>query len=413
MAREEANILKRLRNEYESAMRREKLITRRYDVQGDTVSDQAAKAIHYNVLKREVETNRNLYETMLQKLKEAGIAAAIRASNIRILVPARLPEVPYKPKPGFNAVMGLIAGLFLSVVFVFIREHTDRRLKSPGQTAALLNLPEFGAIPSTSVPALIPEVATKTIGDGSAKEKDLGLVLGSRKRRDPFRGQQQDPVLAESFRATLASLFLGQNGSRRVLVFTSPGAREGKTTLVSNLGLALANSDRRVLIIDGDIRRPRLHGIFGLSTNWGLGNILEEEVPVKEYPFERLYAKTQVPRLYVLPSGSGEVKVASMRYHGRLTDLFLRFRFDFDAVLVDTPPMLEFSDARLLGHLSDGVVMVIRAGETTLDDVVAGIRRLQEDGTPVLGTILNDWNPKHFRYGYSKYGAYQGFSMRG
>jgi receptor protein-tyrosine kinase len=218
--------------------------------------------------------------------------------------------------------------------------------------------------------------------------------------------------LAESFRSALASLwFAGQTGKRpRVFVLTSPNAREGKTTLTSNLGIALANTNRRVLLIDGDIRKPRLHSVFNVSNAWGLGNLLEDDCPVEDYNFEDIVSPTAVAGLYVLPAGAGEVNVSSLRYHERLTDLLARFRLEFHAVLLDTPPMLEFSDARVLGRLSDGVIMVVRASETSRDDAAAVYRRFQEDGTPVLGSILNDWNPKKSNsgYGYRTSGTYEG-----
>jgi capsular exopolysaccharide synthesis family protein len=166
------------------------------------------------------------------------------------------------------------------------------------------------------------------------------------------------------------------------------------------LGIALANTNRRVLVIDGDIRKPRLHTIFNVSNHWGLGNLLEDDCPIEDYLFEDIVWRASVPGLYVLPAGTGDVNVSSLRYHERLTDLLMRFRLEFHAVLLDTPPMLEFSDARILGRLSDGVILVVRASETSRDDAAAVYRRFQEDGTPVLGSILNDWNPRKSKRGY-------------
>ena len=209
--------------------------------------------------------------------------------------------------------------------------------------------------------------------------------------------------MAESFRTALASVwFTGQNEKRpRVFVLTSPNPAEGKTTVVSNLGISIANTNRRVLLVDGDIRKPRLHDIFGLDNRWGLGNLLEEDNPVEEYAFEDLACETRVPGLYILPSGTGDMNISSLRYHDRLADVLARFRLEFHAVLIDTPPVLKFADARLMGRLSDGVILVFRASETSRDDAGLALDRFEEDRTPVLGSILNDCDPRAGRYGYA------------
>ncbi len=374
----------RLRNEYEAAQRRASL-----------------NAPNYDALKREVDTNRTIYEAALQKQKEAEIDAASQPSNIRVISPARRPTRPSRPEPLWNAGVGLLAGLFIGLAFVFIRENTDRSLRAPGDISTYLNLPEFGAIPSAELDLVQP----------LSRHKDWAIDIGPKHASDIEMASCSNETsrMAESFRSALASLwFAGQNGKRpRVFVLTSPSAREGKTTLTSNLGIALANTNRRVLVIDGDIRKPRLHTIFNVSNSWGLGNLLEDNCPIEDYLFEDIVLSASVPGLYVLPAGSGDVNVSSLRYHERLTDLLMRFRLEFHAVLLDTPPMLEFSDARILGRLSDGVILVVRASETSRDDAAAVYRRFQEDGTPVLGSILNDWNPRKSKrgYGYRTSGA--------
>jgi len=416
--KERANVVDRLRNEYETAQRREKLVEENYTQQARTVSNQASLAVHYQVLKREVETNRLLYEAMLQKVKEAGVAAAIRASNIRVISPAKRPLSPYKPRPVLSTGMGLLAGFFLGLVFIFTCEHTDRSLRSPGDVSAYLNLPELGAIPVAkleSQPALAPSATTIDLplaAQDFIRLARLALHRKSHNARTQLIGERDSSPVAESFRSALASLwFAGKNGKRpRLFVLASPGPREGKTTVLSNLGIALANTNRRVLLVDGDLRKPRLHKIFNIENSWGLGNILEDELPIEDYQFQDLVSRTRIPGLYVLTAGTGAGDIASLRYHERLADLCMRFRVEFHAVLLDTPPMLEFSDARILGRLSDGVILVVRAAATLRDDALAVQRRFAEDGTAILGSILNHWDPKKSRYGYGyrTSGKYEG-----
>lgn len=415
LKKQRSNILERIRNEYLAAARREKMLGENYRLQTGVVSGQAATSVHYQTLKRDVEANRALYESMQQKVRESDIASAIRASNIRVISPAKRPSQPYKPKTGFNTGMGLVAGLFLSVALVFLREQTDRRFKAPGDASAYLNLQELGVIPratrdnASAPPPRRDEVIIDIAPDGRA----AGLLeeRNGTPAVELASWKSELSPLAESFRTTLASVwFTGQNEKRpRVFVLTSPNPAEGKSTVATNLAISMANTNRRILLVDGDIRKPRLHDVFGIDNGWGLGNLLEETSPVEEYAFEDLATETRIGGLYVLPSGTGEKNISSLRYHDRLADLLARFRLEFHAVLIDTPPVLQFADARLIGRLSDGVILVFRASETTREDAGTALSRFQEDRTPVLGSILNDCEHPGGRYGYAyrNYGSYR------
>ena len=217
-------------------------------------------------------------------------------------------------------------------------------------------------------------------------------------------------LLAECFRAVLTSiLFTGANGHRpKVIVLASSSPEEGKTTVASNLAIALAEISRRVLLIDGDLRRPRLHQLFNLDNDYGLSDLLRERQPVEGYPMTTLVDETGIPGLYLLPSGKASLSVASLLHSTRLREWLACFRQKFDAVLIDTPPMLQLPDARVLGRLADGVVLVVRAGQTSRDMARAACQRFEEDGTRILGTVLNDWDPNKgegygYGYGYRHY----------
>jgi Mrp family chromosome partitioning ATPase len=164
-----------------------------------------------------------------------------------------------------------------------------------------------------------------------------------------------------------------------------------------------------VLIVDGDLRKPSLHRSFGLKNDFGLAEVLEDIRPIDDYAFLELFQETDVDGLYLLAAGTGAANVAGMRYHERLAELMCRIRLEFQAVLIDTPPALEFSDARVLGGLSDAAILVFRAAETTRDAAAATLRRFEEDGIPVLGSVLNDLDPRdaqrHYGSYYRAYGA--------
>lgn len=394
--RERNNVISRIRTDYDSAKRREDLIRAAYLLQTKLVSDQSAKAIHYGILKREVDTNRQLYDSMLQKVKEAGITAAMRANNIHVVDAADVPLIPYKPNPLRNALMGVMGGLCLGIVFVLVRDRIDSSIQSPGDASMFLNVPELGVIPTAQSDnnwsngtreRLLPE----------PRKNGPNLELAVLKR--------SPSLLAESFRSTLTSiLFSNQNGGGppSLIVLTSPNPSEGKTTVLCNIGLAMIETHRRVLLIDGDMRRPRLHNIFGVANTCGLRDILDSNELIEKVA-ARAIVKTE-SGLCVITSGIPSANISTLLYSARLTSLLQYLQQKFDAVLIDTPPMLHMPDARVLGRLADGVVLVIRSGKTTRDAAQHATQRFFKDGTPVLGTILNDWNPQHKTVnGYKNY----------
>lgn len=391
---ERSAILDRIRNEHQEAERREKLLAAAYDSQTSLVTTQGQKAIQYNILKREVDSNRQLYETMLQELKESTIASAMRASNIRILDSAKVPERPYKPEAIQSAAFGLLAGLFLGAAFIVMRERADRTIQQPGDSAFYVNIPELGAIPSCNFTS---GLAARTLNKIASHRSDkVELVTWQRK----------PSMAAESFRSVLLSiLFTDETGSPpKMLVLSSPGCGEGKSTVISNLGIAVAEVGKSVLLIDADLRRPRLHDIFGMKNERGLSTILRENTSLNgDKSLGGLIQNTEIPGLFVLPSGAKISTATNLLYGPHTAKLLHYVRNQFDIVLIDTPPMLQMPDARVLGHMADRVILVVRAGQTTRDALVAARQRFNKDGTRILGTILNDWNPKSSPNGYYGY----------
>jgi capsular exopolysaccharide synthesis family protein len=430
---ERATIIDRLRNDYEAALRREKLLATDYASQARLVTDQSEKSIQYNILKREVDSNRQLYDAMLQRVKESSIASAMRASNVRIVDPAEPPRLPYKPSMRMNSALGLLSGLFVGMIFVIMRERADSSLQNPGEARFWLNVPELGVIPSATKQvqlrfrpfhsnkrkspgqpqtlSLTQALANSTPYNGDTPAASVTAVNGGGKAAadcvELISSQSMPGPVAESFRSLLASiLFSGENGTRpRVLVVTSASPMEGKTTVSSNLGIAFAKINRRVLIIDGDLRKPRMHDVFGVPNEFGLITLLKYG-PVEPEVLDSVLRQTSIPELFVLPSGLATQNTANLLHSAKLPELLAQFKREFDMVIIDTPPMLQMPDARVLGRLADAVILVTRAGHTTRDAALAARQRFEEDGTRVLGTILNDWNPKSSTGGF--YGHYQG-----
>jgi polysaccharide biosynthesis transport protein len=206
-------------------------------------------------------------------------------------------------------------------------------------------------------------------------------------------------------------LFSGVNASDQKirLLVTSPSVSEGKTTLVSNLGIALAQTKRSVVLIDGDLRRPRLHKIFNLDNSVGLSNVLTGDIDPITCPLDKIVRSTTVPGLYVVPGGPPVDDAASTLFSPHLAPLIDRLQREFAAMLIDSPPMLHLTDARVLARYADGVVLVVRAGATTRDAAMSAQHIFEADGTPIYGTVLNDFDPANdldLNY-YKSYHEYQ------
>jgi capsular exopolysaccharide synthesis family protein len=216
--------------------------------------------------------------------------------------------------------------------------------------------------------------------------------------------------MAESFRTLLTSiLFSGENGDRpRHLVLTSASPKEGKTTVVCNLGIAMAEISHTVLLIDSDMRKPRLHRVFGVENGLGLSDLLLRKAPLDLTEVEAVVRATAIPGLFVLTSGQSRHMASTLVHSDRLPELMRLVRQKFDTVITDTPPMVNISDARVVSRHADAVILVVRSGVTTRDAALLARGRFADDGIPILGTILNWWNPSTPGYGYyrSYYAGY-------
>jgi len=395
---ERSGILRHTQEDYQSAKRREDMLTTAYTEQARTVSDMAGKTIQYQNLQHDVDTNRELYDALLLRIKQAGLAAAMRSSNVVVVDQAKPPVLPFRPNFPMNTALGLVTGLFVGVGFVLMRDRFNRNIESPGLSPAYLRLPELGVIPAA-------RLTSRRIAWLPASTRVPLQLKGA------DAASREHANLAEAYRATLTSILLptlhGQGP--RVLVLTSPEAGAGKTTVTSNLGMATAEIGRRVLLIDADLRRPRLHRLFEIPNSFGLTDILRITTPLEEIPVNQLVRQTKIPGLCLVPSGPTTDGLTSLLYSPRLTEFLERVAKEFDLVLIDAPPMLYFADARVLGRHSDGVILVLRSGQTKRDAAILARQRFDEDGTCVLGTILNSWDLKNPRspYAYAYNDAYK------
>lgn len=414
IAKERQNTVSRIKNDYEAAKHREVMLASAYGSQAKMVSALAPKEAQYNMLQHEVESDRQLYENLLQRVKEAGFLSAMRASPVRVVDAALEPRLPVSPQPLISTAVGLILGGLAGVLIAFFSDRTDRRLQMPGEAPLQLRIRELGVIPAASVDRLpkVPVKALTTAGKSESGLKLLGPAAAvSSTNLELVTWFNKGSLMAESYRGVMSSLLFSgiKPGEKMTLVVTSPSVSEGKTTLLSNLGIALAQTKRSVVLIDGDLRRPRLHKIFHVDNSMGLGNVLMGDVDPITCPLDRIVRATTVPGLYVVPAGTPVDDAASTLFSPHLATLIERLNREFSALLIDSPPMLHLTDARVLARYADGVVLVVRAGATTMDSAANAQQIFDADGTPIVGTVLNDFDPTHelnMHY-YKSYRQYQ------
>jgi receptor protein-tyrosine kinase len=313
----------------------------------------------------EADMYRHFYGAMLQKAGDAWMASRVRQPNIRVVGAAEPATRPYKPNLPLNLAIATFSGLVLGAGFVMLQAQNHTFLSEPGEAAQHLTLPELAAIPRTRLSRIGP-------------------------------ADQPPTDLPESFRIASASILSAtrQGDRRRTFVVTSAWPEEGKTTIVSNLGIALAEISDKVLLIDGDMRRPELHKVFNEANSWGLSDVLRETNAIDELPVDVLVKKTSVPHVYLLPSGASPDNIFGLLCAERMSRLLPRFQEKFDYVLVDAPPCLEFADARIMAQHGGELLFVVRANHTHRRAAQAAIERIRLDGIPVMGVILNRWDQR-------------------
>jgi succinoglycan biosynthesis transport protein ExoP len=413
-AQHRTKVIRRLGVQDSETARRKQLLTRAYQQQSGVVSDQSVKEVRYNILKKELDANRDLYQSILQRMKQASTVAALKASNVRVVSPATPSQSAYRPNLLLNLALGAFIGMVFAGCYVLLRERNDASLRSPGQSQKHLNVPELAVIPSARIGnrERIPLTLRNLNGASSAaRESQNGLIsAGSAAINKEMVHWCQDETMMNAYQSAITSILLSRvHGiSPRVILVTSPRPKAGKTTTVANLGISLAESGQRVLMVDGDLRRPRLGKLFGSQFATGLSDVLLAEGS-GAITLDSVVRPSTVPGLYVLSRGSESANIPRLLHSPHLDSLIEQARSDYDFVLIDSPPMMGMADARLLSRISDGVILISRAGETSPEQLGEARARLADDGTPVIGTILNGCDLRSEDPSYvSHYNSYAG-----
>ncbi len=337
----------------------------------------------YLELKRTNDNNQRLYEALLKRLKDTGVSGMLQVSNVRILDRARPNHRPVRPDVPRILLLALMIGLMGGVVIAFGAEYLDTSITTQEQIEEKLGVTFLGVIPSIARNA-----------DGSAQD----LVVHA----NPKSG------VAECLRAVRTNLlFMSPDKPLRTILVTSSGPQEGKTTTSAALAEIMADSGNRVLIVDADMRRPRLHRVFSVPNAVGLSSLILGQGTLGD-----AVKSTVVPNLSVLPCGPVPPNPAELLHTGAFGSLLAEMASRFDRVIVDSPPVGVVSDAVVMSTRVDGTVLVLKVGQTSRDVAKRAVRALSDVNARVFGAVLNDLDLSNQKYGqyyyYYQYGSYYG-----
>jgi capsular exopolysaccharide synthesis family protein len=364
-------VVARVRGDYLAALQRENMLHAALEKQKQEANKLNESAIEYSLLKRDVETNRTLYEGLLEKLKEAGVTAGLRSNNVRPVDIARVPTVPSEPNVPRNLSFALALGLSTGIGLAFLLDSIDNTVRTPEQAQLISGLPSLGMIP----------LGSKT---GEAHPRRLS-VASSREAVELITQSRPQSQMAESYRALRTSLLLTSLGAPpKVILVTSALPQEGKTTTSINSAIVLAQKGTRVLLIDADLRRPSIHKTLGMGPRTGLSNVLTGTATAQQ----AIVRSPLLPSLFVLPAGTPPPNPAELLASTNMRDVLAELREQYDHIVVDTPPTLSVTDAVVMSTRADAVVLVIRSGQTTRQALRRARDILTQDNAPIYDALI-------------------------
>ncbi len=393
LAREVERVVGGIQSAYEAASAREKEVRAKLEEQRGLALGLKDDSVQYAILQREVDTNRQLYDSVLQRVKEMGISTAVRVSNVSIIDKAEPPLSPSSPRRAQGLLMAVMVGLAGGLGLAFLLEYLDDTLKNPQEAERYLNLPSLGIVPRF-----------RESGHGA-----LENVRGPRPRLISRAGAEYPAlsgaglsVMGEAYRALRTTLVLARAaGPPQAVLFTSAAASEGKTMTALNAAIAFAHLEAKVLVIDADLRRPRCHEVLNLHNGAGLTEVLSGQSTIDE-----VIQPTSVTNLSFISAGTSSLNSTDLLGSRRMHKLLGYVRERFDYILIDCSPVMPVSDALVIAAMVDGVVMVVNGHRTPKQIVKAACARLEFARATIFGILLNQVDPRSpdFAY-YNRYGC--------
>lgn len=364
IAREERRVQESLRTTYRESVVREQVLGNRVEGLKSGLLDLRRRSIQYNIYQREVDTNRQLYDGLLQRYKEIGVAGGVGTNNVSVVDPAMVPQAPSRPRLFLNLLISLVAGLGLGGVLAFALEQIDETITEPREVESTLKYPLLGAVP---------------------KSEDPLVAVQDRKSS-----------VVEAYLSIQTNLeFATAHGAPRSLSVTSTRPAEGKSTTSFALAHSFARAKRTVVLVDGDMRSPSVHGFFNLRNDKGLSNIL-----AGADAFETMLLATPQENLFILPAGPSPPNAAELLTGDRLSELLVGLLKRFDHVIIDSPPVMGLADAPLIASKVEGTIYAVVSHGIRTSLVKVALDRLRSANARIFGIVLTKFDAKRAHYGY-------------
>ncbi|MBY0496000.1 MAG: polysaccharide biosynthesis tyrosine autokinase [Cyanobacteria bacterium] len=365
-------VVQALRNDFQAAAANERALQQSLNQQRTEAQELNRASIQYGVLQRDAASNQSMFSGLLERSRETGISGELKTSNIRIVDPAEVPRRPSSPNKLANLSMALLGGSLLGIALAFFFEYLDSRIKQPEELKAQLGLPFLGM-----VPAFLAKETTgpPLIGNGMPQEFN-----------EAFRGIRTNVLFSSA-----------ESGSKSIVITsTEPG--EGKSVVSANVAMSLALAGQRVLLIDADMRRPKLHEFFGASHEPGLSNVMVGNSKASE-----TVKKTLTPNLWLMAAGKNPPNPAELLGSKRFREFMLSLTEHFDWIIIDSPPVMAVTDASIIAHGAAGVIFVVGSEMTSKGAAKAALEQLDSAKAKYVGGILNRVDIRRNAYYYSRY----------
>ena len=372
-----------IESDYEAARRTETLLRESMESQKGKVVDLQDNLVQHHILKRDMLANNQLYQALLGRMKEASVASTMVTSNVAVITPAEFPLKPYLPKKLLNLSLAAMVGLLGGIGLAFLMEYLDDSVKTTGELERICRIPSLGMVPFFS--------------------RNGRPALEDKRQLELATVNQPRSMLAESiFNIRTAVMLSSSGGPPGIIIITSPNPSEGKTTLAVHLASSLALNGKRVVIIDADLRKPNIHSIFQLPGQPGLSNLLSGGASLAE-----ILQPTQVPDLFIIPAGTIPPSPVQLLTSAEFMDLLKDLKQDFHHVVIDTPPVIGFTDARAISSLAEGVLLVAKHHSTSREALRLTMQLLGQVKAPLLGAVITMAQRDKLSYGgyyaYYKY----------
>src|SRR3989454_107034 len=392
--KEKRKVLEVLESDYREARQRETLLSEALDQAKVEANQMSEKLVEYNILKREAEANKALYEGLMTKMKETAISAGLRSSNIRIVDPAMVPTSPARPAKARNIMLAFLVGLIGGIGLALMREYLDNTVKTPDDIESLARLPSLAVVPQFT-------------GLNGSKGRGVlpGLSSNGHERRIELVAQHlPKSQMSEAFRALRTSILLSQaDHPPQVILVTSALPREGKTTAAANLAVTLAQLGDSTVLVDADLRKPGIGRLLNLGDgkHAGLSSYLAgvSSLDLVSVPHPA------IPNLVAIPTGPLPPNPADLLSSHKLADAIAELRGKFKFIVIDSPPIMAATDAVILSVQVDGVLLVVRSGETPKEAFTRTRDLLISVKCRMLGVVLNavDSSAPDYYYSYRYY----------